>query len=310
MSIVASSPDELRAAAGTFSCVATIGNFDGVHIGHAELLRRAAQRARELNIPSVAITFDPHPAELFSSDPPRTLCTPSQKADLLADQGMDAVLILPFTPELASRTAAQFAASVLEQELRVRELFVGYDFRMGSDQVLLSGSIGNGCTVKQVEAVLHGGRPVSSTRIREALALRRLEEANALLGRCFAVRGMVVHGAGRGGPVLGIPTANLSLATRQVTPAPAVYATSSRILGGDGRWLPSVTSFCKNPTFNGTSLTLETHILDQSLDLYGQELEVCFLRELRGERRFESLDALRTQLRLDMDARRAMLRQP
>ena len=275
MPIIASSPDELHAA-GISSCVATIGNFDGVHIGHAELLRRAAARAKELGIPAAAVTFDPHPAELFSKDPPRFLCTPAQKAELLARSGMDAVLILPFTPELAAQTAAHFAADVLERRLGVRELFVGYDFRMGSDQVLISGSIA-GCAVSRVGAVLHEGRPVSSTRIREALAGRLLEEANALLGRCFAVRGTVVRGAGRGGPLLGIPTANQSLAPRQVTPAPAVYATSSRIPGGEDRWLPSVTSYCRNPTFDGADLTLETHILDFSGDLYGQELEVRFL---------------------------------
>ncbi len=304
MPIVASSPDELRAA-GISSCVATIGNFDGVHTGHAELLRRAAARAGELGVPCVALTFDPHPAELFSPDPPRALCTPTQKAELLARSGMDAVLILPFTPELAAQTAARFAEEVLGRGLRARELFVGYDFRMGSDRVLLSGSIA-GCAVKQVEAVLHGGKPVSSTRIREALALRRLEEANAMLGRCFAVRGTVVRGAGRGGPLLGIPTANLDLAPRQVTTPPAVYATSSRLIGGDERWMPSVTSFCRNPTFNGTALSLETHILDFSGGLYGREMEVRFLKELRGERRFGSLEALRARLLADMDERRAL----
>ena len=164
-------------------------------------------------------------------------------------------------------------------------------------------------SLTQVEAVMAGDAPVSSTRIRKALAEGRLDEANALLGRPFSVRGEVVHGAGRGGPLLGVPTANLDLVDAQAMPAPAAYATSARLLDGPEEerfWRMAVTSFCKNPTFDGTHLTLETHILDFQGDIYGRQLEVRFMGELRKEKRFNGLDALIAQLKADMDQRRTM----
>ena len=162
--------------------------------------------------------------------------------------------------------------------------------------------------VTRVEAVEKDGGPVSSTRIRKALAEGRLEEANRLLGRPFSVQGEVVHGEGRGGPLLGIPTANLDVPHSQAMTAPAVYATSARLLDGEGagRWHMSVTSFCKNPTFDGSVLTLETHIMDFSGDIYGRGLEVRFLALLRRDRRFDGLDALKAQLHADMDERRSL----
>lgn len=308
--IVASDVKELCRAAGWPSCAATIGNFDGVHLGHQELLRRTVGCAREKGLPCVAITFDPHPAALFTAYPPRSLCSPAQRLELLEAMGVDAVLLLPFTHELAERTAEEFCRSVLQDALKVRELFVGYDFRLGCDQAGADRMADFGTyRLTQVGAVLMGGQPVSSTRIRKALAEGRLAEANALLGRDFSVRGEVVHGAGRGGPLLGIPTANLDLPDSQAMPAPAVYATSARLLDGpDGPegWRMSVTSFCKNPTFDGSHLTLETHIMDFSGDIYGRQLEVRFLAELRKDRRFDGLDALIAQLHADMEERRGL----
>lgn len=308
--IVASDIKELRRMAGWPSCVATIGNFDGVHLGHQELLRRTVECAREKGLPAVVITFDPHPAALFTAYPPRSLSSPAQRLELIEAMGADAVLLLPFTHELAERTADDFCRHVLQDELGVEELFVGYDFRMGSDQAGADRMADFGSyRLTQVPAVLVDGQPVSSTRIRKALAEGRLAEANGLLGRDFSVRGEVVHGAGRGGPLLGIPTANLDMPDAQAMPVPAVYATSARLLDGpDGpeAWRMSVTSFCKNPTFDGSHLTLETHIMDFSGDIYGRQLEVRFLAELRKDRKFNGLDALIAQLHADMDERRGL----
>ena len=197
---------------------------------------------------------------------------------------------------------------MLEEDLAASELFVGYDFRMGRDQAGIDVLRTYIPHVTQVDAVQVDGVPVSSTRIRKALAEGRLDEANMLLGRPFSVQGEVVHGEGRGGPLLGIPTANLDIPHTQAMTAPAVYATSARLLNGEGAgvWHMSVTSFCRNPTFDGSMLTLETHIMDFSGDIYGRELEVRFLARLRQDRRFDGLDALIAQLHADMDERRTM----
>ena len=306
--IVDSHPKTLRERGAWASCTATVGNFDGVHLGHQALLRRTVESARARNVPAVAVTFDPHPVSVLSSRAPKELCSTAQRLEYMEALGVDAVLLLPFTKELASRGAGEFCRCVLEEELAVGELFVGYDFRMGKDQAgadMLKTCIPH---VTQVEAVMVDGAPVSSTRIRKALADGRLDEANGLLGRPFSVQGEVVHGEGRGGPLLGIPTANLDVPHTQAMTAPAVYATSARLLDGEGAgvWHMSVTSFCKNPTFDGSVLTLETHIMDFSEDIYGRELEVKFLAKLRQDRRFDGLDALIAQLHADMDERRSL----
>ncbi len=302
---------QLRESLSFASCVATIGNFDGVHLGHRELLRRTVLKAKERGLPSVVITFDPHPSSVLSSRPAKGLCTTTQRLEYLEELGVDAALVLPFTRKLASESAADFCRRVLATELNINELFVGYDFRVGSDQAgvesLREFGVGK-FAVTRMEAVILEGEAVSSTRIREALEHGELERANRLLGRPFAVRGVVVHGQARGGPLLGIPTANLDVPASMAMPVPAVYATSTRLWEGrkPGSWYMSVTSFGRNPTFEGAFLTLETHLMDFSADLYDRELEVCFLAELRKEHRFNGLEALIAQLHADMDARRKL----
>ncbi len=308
--ITVSTPKALRAQTGWNACAATIGNFDGLHLGHRELLRRTVKCARAKGLPAVVVTFDPHPAALFTEYPPKMLCTREQCLGMLKELGVDAVLLIPFTRELAEQRAETFCRTVLQNELHVTELFVGYDFRLGCDQAGAERMRDFGTyALTQVDAVLSDGLPISSTRIRKALAEGRLQEANALLGRPFSVCGEVVHGAGRGGPLLGVPTANLDVDDAQAMPAPAAYATSARLLDGpenERGWRMSVTSFCKNPTFDGTHLTLETHILDFEGDIYGRQLEVRFVAELRKERRFNGLEALVSQLKADMETRRTL----
>ena len=308
--LVSHDPKKLRELAGWQACAATIGNFDGVHLGHQELLRRTVECARAQAMPAVVVTFDPHPAAVFTEYPPKELCSRQQCLELLEEIGIDAVLLMPFTREFAEQSAERFCRGVLQDTLGVKELFVGYDFRLGSDQAGAERMRDFGTyKLTQVSAVMAGDAPISSTRIRKALAEGRLDEANAMLGRAFSVRGEVVHGAGRGGPLLGVPTANLDLSDAQAMPIPAVYGTSARLLDGpeeERGWRMAVTSFCKNPTFDGTHLTLETHILDFHGDIYGRQLEVRFMAELRKEKRFNGLDALIDQLKTDMAQRRTM----
>ena len=308
--VIANDPEQLYAQAGWSACVITIGNFDGVHLGHQELLRRTVERAREKGLPAVAITFEPHPAVLFTEYPPKMLCSRAQCLEYMDELGLDAVLIIPFTRELAEESAETFCRTVLQEKLRASDVFVGYDFRLGCDQLGAERIRDFGTySLTQVDAVLWEGRPISSTRIRKALSEGRLDDANTMLGRSFAVRGEVVHGAGRGGPLLGIPTANLDVEDSQAMPTPAAFATSARLLDGpesEREWRMAVTSFCKNPTFEGTHLTLETHILDFSGDIYGRQLEVRFVSELRKEKRVNGLDALIAQLHADMAERRKL----
>ncbi len=312
--IVASTPEECVRAAGGGPFVVTIGNFDGVHLGHQTLIRRTVNRARKLGLKALAVTFDPHPAGVLADNPPPALSSSRQRLDLLASLGVDVTLLMPFTLELASVLAEDFCRAVLKETLCVNVLFIGYDFCLGRDQAGPEdiSDIGRrlGFEVMHIHAVLLEGAPVSSTRIRHALADGRLDLANAMLGRPHAVRGVVVHGAGRGGPLLGVPTANLEQ-TGVMLPRPAVYATTARLTDG-GEVMPAVTCFSHNPTFQTgrpgeeDALTLETHILDFSGDIYGRELEVAFVGRLREAQKFRGPDELVAQLHADIETRRFM----
>lgn len=317
--IVASTPEEcVRAAGQPRPCVVTIGNFDGMHLGHQTLIRRAVSLARARGLKALAMTFDPHPLGVLTDSAPPALSNTRQRLDMLASLGVDMTLLVPFTRELALVSAGDFCASVLKETLSAGALCIGHDFRLGRDQAgpeELS-AIGRrlGFEVMSIQAVLHEGSAVSSTRIRRALADGNLSLANAMLGRPYAVRGLVVHGAGRGGPLLGVPTANLER-VGVMMPRPAVYASTARVVDG-GKALPAVTCFSRNPTFQAGAgmaaedeLILETHILDFSGDLYGCELEVAFVERVRDARKFQGPEELVAQLHADIEARRA-LREP
>lgn len=322
------------AAWGSGGICATIGNFDGVHVGHQALVRQTSTQAKKSGHHALVITFEPHPLRVLGKDVPLSLNAPAQRLELLAALGVDAVLLLPFTRELAGLAAKDFLESVLTS-LNVRELFIGHDFRMGCDHAgadkLDEYAAALGIEVEQVDAVLHQGAPVSSTRIRQALANGDIALANAMLGRPHAVRGMVVHGEGRGGPLLGFPTANMVL-EEVMMPKPAAYATTAHVLGPEPDFVPrgstwtwdgqvwsagesaratpprqryaSITSFGRNPTFAGKRLTLETFLLDFSADIYGQTLEVAFLQILREEKKFSGPQELIAQLHADVATRR------
>lgn len=289
--------------------VVTIGNFDGVHRGHQVLLRRAAALAGQHGVRSVAVTFDPHPAVLLRAEaaPPR-LQTLDDRVDALVAAGLDAVLILPFTRELASSTPAGFVAEVLAGPLAAVRVVVGTNFRFGAraagDVVtLLELGEEHGFTPEAVTLLELDGRRISSSAIREHLQDGDLAWATAALGRPYDLAGTVVAGDGRGRGI-GFPTANLAIAPELMVPAAGVYAGHARL---DGAWVPAVTNVGLRPTFDGTTPTVEVHVLDLDQDLYGTTVRFRFLHRLRPERRFDGVDALVTQIRSDVARARELL---
>lgn len=314
---VASSPEQLRAHLETLprarafretgACV-TIGNFDGMHIGHRALLTKARRQANSAGQPLVTVTFEPHPLEILAPDlAPARLTDASTRLDLLRDCGVDAALLLAFTRELAATAPENFVRNVLLQGLDMRDLLIGYDFSLGKDRT------GTGAVLRRLGdkfaftcarfgPVLAGGEPVSSTRIRHLIRAGDMPGAAALLGRPHGVRGIVVQGRQRGHK-LGFPTANLIPPSVQLPPA-GVYATWTQL--GIERF-PSVTSLGHNPTFAGEQLTLETHVLDFSRDLYKQELRIEFVERLREQIAFTASAELIRQIKNDIQAARAVL---
>ncbi len=285
-----------------------LGNFDGVHLGHQELVRQLRERSAAERLPAVALTFDPHPLTVLApARAPVPLTTLDERARLLRAAGLDGVVALPFTEELSQCPAEEFARRYLAEWLRARWVAVGDGFRFGrgraGDAALLAREgeqLGFGVLV--VPPVLEGGLPVSSTRVREALGSGAVEVAARLLGRPHRLRGHVVEGARRG-RTLGFPTANL-VPPGVALPADGVYA-GWVWLDADRR--PAVVNVGRRPTFDHGELRLEAHVLDWAGDLYGRELELAFVARLRGEQRFEGPDALVAQIRRDLARARELL---
>jgi len=291
--------------------VVTIGNFDGVHRGHQVLLRRAVALAERHQARSVAVTFDPHPAVLLRADaaPPR-LQTLEDRVTALAAAGLDAVLVLPFTRELASSTPAAFVAEVLAGSLAAVRVVVGTNFRFGAKAAgdvvtLLELGEQHGFTPEAVTLLEMDGRRISSSAIREHLQDGDLTWTSAALGRPYQLGGVVVRGDGRGRGI-GFPTANLAIDPDLVIPATGVYAGHALL---DGSWVPAVTNVGLRPTFDGTTRTVETHLLDVDQDLYGRHLAFRFLHRLRSEQRFDGVEALVAQITADVARARGLLSQ-
>jgi riboflavin kinase / FMN adenylyltransferase len=287
---------------GPFSrTVVTVGNFDGVHLGHRAILARICQRARELDCQPVAFTFDPHPAKVLNPDSNlRLLTTPAQKIALLEGAGV-AVVVQPFTREFAAIPARDFVREYFVNRLQAREVVVGHDYRFGyrrEGSIALLKEMGQslGFSVQVVWAVEVDDAVVSSSLIRAMLRLGNVREANRLLGRTYGVAGRVVAGKGRGGKLLGVPTANL-VPENDLLPASGIYAVW---VAKDHERLPGVANIGTCPTFDNQDLSLEVHLIDFNGDLYGEVLEVEFVARLREERRFPSIDELAAQIRADI----------
>jgi riboflavin kinase/FMN adenylyltransferase len=300
---------------GWGACVATIGEFDGVHRGHQRLVERAGEIAQARNLPLVVITFDPHPDEVIrpGSHPP-LLTTSRRRAELLGGLGADAVLVLPFSLEFSRLSPDEFVRVVLSERLHAAVVVVGENFRFGhkaAGDVALLAQLGEkyDFAAEGVPLLVVDGVTVSSTYIRECLAAGDVAAAAHVLGRPHRVEGIVVRGHMRGRG-LGFPTANLETPAHTATPADGVYAGWLTSLDLDGseisRW-PAAISVGTNPTFGAGDRTVEAYALDRDdLDLYGAHAAIDFTARLRGTERFDSVEDLVTQMHRDVDQARAL----
>lgn len=290
-------------------CVATIGNFDGVHLGHRAILAQLLARAVSRKLPSMLICFEPQPQEFFAGGnaPPR-LTRLREKLELLAATRLSRVLLLRFDGELASRSPGDFINDILVEGLGVRDLVVGDDFRFGRngegnfDLLLEEGARHGFELIKRATFCAANGR-VSSSWIRDALANGELDLAAELLGRPFSIGGRVGHGR-QLGRTIGFATANIAL-RRVASPVRGVYAV--RVAGLGEELLPAVANLGRRPTVDGERDMLEVHLFDFDGDVYGRHLRVEFVQRIRDERRFPSLDALKQQITSDAAAARKLL---
>jgi riboflavin kinase/FMN adenylyltransferase len=296
--------------------VLTIGNFDGLHVGHRSIMRTVIERARSVGGEAAVFTFEPHPRKLLYPDrAPRLLTTLEQKLELLEEIGVDLVIVEPFTRELATLPAERFVREVVFERLGPVEVYVGYDFRYGKDR---KGSMRTltelgphlGFAVTIIPEVTVGSRDVNSTRIRELLGEGKVEEAAVLLDRPYCIRGMVVEGDRRG-VTIGFPTVNLA-PENEILPARGVYAGHVRFLDEGAPPRESVhravTNVGRRPTFKeGDAIVAEAHLLDFDARVYGRRVELSFEHHLRPERRFPGLPELRTQIAADVESARKLL---
>jgi len=288
-------------------CVATIGNFDGVHLGHRCVLDQVKQKGKELGLPTVAIIFEPQPQEFFAGEKaPRRLTRFSEKIRLLAAEGVDRVLCLTFNNRLRNLSADEFVEKLLLEGLDVRHFVVGDDFRFGCDRsgdyaMLARAGQQHGFTVANTATFEIDAERVSSTRVRKVLDANDLALAARLLGRPYAISGRVVLGQ-QLGRQLGVPTANVRM-HRYPSPLTGVYAVTATL--ADGRKVNGIANIGNRPTVNGHFPVLEAHLFDLNENLYGSLLSVEFRHHIRAERKFDGLDELKKQIFNDIDEARA-----
>ncbi|MEW6720507.1 MAG: bifunctional riboflavin kinase/FAD synthetase [Thermodesulfobacteriota bacterium] len=280
----------------------TIGNFDGVHLGHRELIRRTLAHSRELDALSAVITFSPHPIRFFSPGARfYEITTIGEKAARMEELGIDVFVVESFDGEIGGMTPEEFARTILRDRMRARVVTVGYDFtfgknRTGSPELLSRLGRELGFSVDIVPPLLRGGAIVSSSRIRELLLAGRVREAEELLCRPYKVAGRVIRGSARGRR-LGFPTANVQYA-QELIPLPGVYVVDAE---AGGRAYRGVANVGFNPTFGENSLGVEAHLFGFDGDLYGQEMTVWFRDRIRDERKFQTVEELVRQIAKDAE---------
>lgn len=291
--------------------VITVGTFDGVHRGHRDVVERLVKRARALKIPSVLVTFEPHPLEVVNpSAAPLLLTTHDEKQEVLAETGIDYLAVVPFTPALAAYSAEDFVEIILRRCFRLRELLIGYDHgfgrqRAGNVEVLKSLGERDGFRVEVVSPIsASDGLSVSSTSIRRAVAGGDLSRASESLGRLYSVSGKVIEGTGRG-RIMGFPTLNLGAPpSRKLLPPEGVYAVRVQTPAGP---VGGMMNLGPRPTFGDLTTSLEAHLFDTEGDFYGAQVRVDFIARLRETRKFASGEHLSKQLTQDeCDARSAL----
>jgi riboflavin kinase / FMN adenylyltransferase len=304
---------DYRVARLTAPTALAIGNFDGVHRGHRYLFQRVIAAARSFGGQSLAVTFDPHPTHVLAPDRAAPqLMGVDRRVELMAAEGLDAVVVQRFDTALSSQPAREFVEQIV-MGLRAREVFIGHDFhfgrnREGTGALLQSLGAELGFVAHVVEPITEGALAISSTRVRKALADGDLPLVRTLLGRRFDVDGMVIQGHQRG-RTLGFPTANLAMPSEAV-PRDGVYAVRAEVLGDSHVALyGGVANLGTRPTFRA-GRSIEAHLFDTDRDLYGRTLRLTFIARIRDERRFDSIDALRTQIQHDAhDARAALTKE-
>lgn len=290
-------------------CVVTIGNFDGVHLGHQSVIRQLGVYAQAHGLDSVVITFEPLPLEFFSpTSAPARLTGFREKIEFLQGLSVDKVVCLRFNATLASLSAEAFIEQVLVQGLAVRALIVGDDFRFGKNregntELLRQAGISHGFELIPAETYHYNGVRVSSSLVRGHLAIGDFDHASALLGRRYCMSGKVIHGDKRG-KTLGFPTANLAC-NRVNSPLAGVYVV--RVHGLEGGSYDGVANIGTRPVFAGEHMLLETYILDFDQDIYGRRITLEFLRHLRDERDFSSVEELCRQMEKDVQKARTFL---
>ncbi|NKF50992.1 bifunctional riboflavin kinase/FAD synthetase [Shewanella sp. WXL01] len=289
-------------------CVLTIGNFDGVHRGHAQVIKNLVEKAQHFQLPAMLMTFEPQPRELFLGDKaPARLSLLRDKISLLDELGIERLICVNFTPSFAQQPADQFIEDLLVKKLGVKYLVVGDDFcfgkgREGNFEMLVHAGAKFGFTVVSTQSFLVGSQRVSSTAVREQLALGNLEQARRLLGHPYMLSGRVAHGQ-KIGRTIGFPTANVAL-KRQVVPVRGVYAVKLRWQDSDE--YEGVANVGYRPTVQGQKCQLEVHLFDFEGDLYGKRVEVELVAKIRDEQPFSSLDALKKQILNDANEARAL----
>ncbi|AUH69256.1 MULTISPECIES: bifunctional riboflavin kinase/FAD synthetase [Gordonia] len=307
--------------AGWGRCVVTIGVFDGIHRGHAQLVAAATKAAAERGVPSVLMTFDPHPSSVVRSGAyPPQLSTLRRRADLAEEMGIDVFCVIPFSATLAAQSPEDFVHSVLVEELHAAEVVVGDNFTFGHKalgDVPKLRELGERFGFEVTAISLFGEHAVtfSSTYIRSCIAAGDVELAAEALGRPHRVEGVVVHGERRGRD-LGFPTANVAPPEHTAIPGDGVYAAWFTVLDSAtqpdgvtiGRRYPAAVSVGTNPTFSGRVRTVEAYVLDVEADLYGQHVAVDFVARLRGMEPFDSVDALIAEMNNDVERTRTLLR--
>ncbi|HYL73077.1 MAG TPA: bifunctional riboflavin kinase/FAD synthetase [Bryobacteraceae bacterium] len=292
-------------------CAITIGNFDGVHCGHQQIMQRVVSIAREHGWKSAVLTFDPHPTKLVAPDrAPHLLTTPEQRARLMLKQGIDQVLILPFTPEIARLAPEEFVREILVKKLQAREVLVGDNFHFGhraagSPRTLQELGRTYGFETEIAGAITWRGVVISSSEIRRLIEAGDVSRACRMLGRPYALEGAVVHGAGVGSKQT-VPTLNLDTQA-EVLPKTGVYVTRTRDASGAREW-PSITNVGYRPTFSGHSLTIETFLLSGLHGAPPERIAVEFLRWVREERKFPDPSALKAQILRDVSRAQAYFR--
>lgn len=287
--------------------VVTVGNFDGVHLGHRRIISTAVEKARDLDVPSAVITFDPHPWEVVNRGQIMPSIFPlEERARRISELGVDCLVKVNFTPEFASCPAGTFVSEMAEK-LSPRVVVIGYDFRFGrgregNEEFLRREGEKLGFEVVSVPVVSVMDKPVSSTRIRGLIQAGEMRRARRLLGAPFQIDGEVIKGHGRG-KGLGFATANLRWETRLIPPE-GVYAA---VALWNGERFPAVVNIGSNPTFGDSAVSIEAHIMGFSGDLYAKRIRIELYRRLRGEVRFDSPEALADQIKKDVEKARQTL---